>query len=97
KPAPPPTPDYAGAARAQGEANIKAAQTHAELARFNQQTPFGSLEWMQDPTDPNRWTSSITLSPEQQRLVDQQQRGQIGMGDAALGMLPGLTQQLQQP
>ena len=40
-PAPPPTPDYAGAAAQQGQANLDAARLTARLSNPNIQTPLG--------------------------------------------------------
>jgi hypothetical protein len=42
KPSPPPAPDYAAAARAQGTENIAAARTQARLNTPNTYTPYGS-------------------------------------------------------
>jgi len=42
KPAAPPTPDYAGAAQAQGQANIDAARLTAKLNNPNMVTPYGT-------------------------------------------------------
>ena len=41
-PAPPPPPDYTGAAIAQGQANLESARTTARLSNPNIVTPFGS-------------------------------------------------------
>ena len=40
-PAPPPTPDYAGAAQQQGQANLDAARLTARISNPNIQTPLG--------------------------------------------------------
>lgn len=42
---PPPVPDPIATANAQGAANLAGAQQTAELNRYNQYTPYGSLTW----------------------------------------------------
>lgn len=44
-PATPPSPDYVGAANAQGQANLAAARLNAQLGRVNYVTPYGSLTY----------------------------------------------------
>ena len=82
----PPPPDYAAAAREQGQANIEAAKIGAELARTNQYTPYGNQIFTQNPGS-NQWSSTTTLSPEQQRLYDLQTQGQTTLGETAVGQL----------
>lgn len=41
-PSPPPAPDYAGAARAQGAANVEAARTQGQINNPNVVTPYGT-------------------------------------------------------
>lgn len=59
------------------------AQAQARYNRINQTTPFGSLKF----SGQNRNKSTITLSPEQQALLDQQQRNQAMAGALAGGQL----------
>lgn len=89
-PSPPPAPDYAGAAREQGAANLDAARAQGRINNPNYYGPTGSqvVSWDGD-------TPSIrqTLSPEQQALYDQQVQNQRGLGDLAsqgIGSLGGL-------
>lgn len=86
-PAPPPAPDYAAAATAQGAANVEAARTGAELTNTNQVTPYGSQIFTRDPNGSDQWTSTISFSPEQQRLYDLQTQGQRAIGETANSML----------
>lgn len=85
---PPPPPDPYAVADAQGTANLEAARLGATLSRYDQKTPWGSLNWEQAadsaglPTD--KWTSTTTLDPRAQALVD------AGL-DTSLG-LSGATQ-----
>jgi hypothetical protein len=79
KPKAPPAPDYVGAAKQQGQDNIAVAQLNAQLGRPNQITPWGSETWQRDPNDKNSWTSTISLSPEQQRLLDAQNQTSLSL------------------
>lgn len=45
KGSPPPSPDYAGAAKATAEGNLEAARYTTEANRINQYTPYGSIEY----------------------------------------------------
>lgn len=71
KSSPPPAPDYKGA-----------AEQTAAGQRVNQITPYGSLTYSAptsgNSTDP--WTQTISLSPEQQQLLNQQNQLSLGLG-----------------
>lgn len=89
-------PDPTATAQAQGAANIEAARATTAMNRANQYTPWGSQTWTQDATNPDKWTSATTLSPEQQQLLDQQNRISTGLGgaqEAALGRVQDLMAQ----
>lgn len=81
----PETPDYVGAAKQQGNDNVLAAQVQGQMNRVNTTTPYGSQTFntIADPSVPGgfRYTSDITLSPQQQQLYDTQTR----LGNAQLG------------
>lgn len=96
---PPPAPDYTGAAREQGEQNIHAAQVGAELNRVNTNTPYGTLNYSQPDKEnsPNQWQADVTLSPDQQKLLDYQTGGQIGKASAADNMLGRVGQATASP
>jgi hypothetical protein len=99
-----PAPDYAGAAREQGDASAKniASQTWANRPTIN--TPWGQQSWTtgtkidpatgQTVTD---WTSNITLSPEQQAALDAQMKIQQGRSEAAGTLLGQATEAFQKP
>ncbi len=72
----PKEPDYVGAAREQGRANIEAARVTAALNRVNQQGPGGSVSYSRDPNNPDSFTQTTTLAPEQQQLYDSTVGGQ---------------------
>ncbi len=82
----PPPPDYAAAAKEQGEANVAAAQMTAGLNRPEQHDPNGSQTWTMKPgadpknPKPGDWIVKNTLNETQQGLKDQQDAlsGQFG-------------------
>lgn len=71
----PKQPDVIAAAREQGQQNIQAARTTAALNRVNQVGPNGTVSFSQDPNNPDQYTQTTSLSPEQQSLYDAQTRG----------------------
>lgn len=97
----PAAPDYRGAAEQTAKGNLDMAREATKANRVNQITPYGSLTWNLDPgyvngpfgtripdSSKDTWTQTITLSPEQQRLLDQQNRtsfGLAGLQDSAIG------------
>ena len=72
-PAPPPPPDYAGAAVAQGAANVESARVGSKLSNPNMYTPYGNQLISYDGDQP---TIRQTLTPEAQRTLDEQQKVQ---------------------
>lgn len=90
---PPPAPDYAAAAVAQGQANLTAANQTAALNRPNQVDPNGTQTWSMRPgADPNNpqagdWTVTNALSPVQQALKDKEDRLSSQYGDLAQASL----------
>lgn len=93
KPKAPAVPDYAAAAKQQGAANINSAVASNYLNQVNQNGPNGSLNFSYDYeggyTDPQtgqripRVTANTTLSPEQQKLYDQNTGLSISLNDIA--------------
>jgi hypothetical protein len=80
----PASPDYRGAAEATAAAN-----------RVNYQTPYGGLQYSQGPN--GQWTGTVSLSPEQQQLQNQQNRTSLnmaGLQDQASGRV---AQTMSQP
>ena len=66
-PSPPPAPDYAGAAAAQGAANVETALTQGRINNPNVINPSGTqtVTW-----DGNQPTIRQTLSPQEQQIYD---------------------------
>src|ERR1700748_1719894 len=94
-----PTPvDPTQVANAQSTANQQSAQFQSTLNNANSVTPYGSVTQTQNPQT-NQWTSTTTLSPQEQALFDQSTaaqssalgvaQDQIGRVGTALGQ--GLT------
>jgi hypothetical protein len=81
-PAAPAPVDYNAQAQAQGIANVEAARTGAALNRVNQFTPYGSLVYTPGQ-NPDQWEATMTLSPEQQQLLDKTSAGQLQLADTA--------------
>lgn len=83
----PPPPDYAGAAQQTAAGNLAAARTAAAANRVNQVTPYGSLTYtvndnaQYDPWGNPTWTATTSLSPEQQQLLDIQNKTSIDLGN----------------
>lgn len=83
----PAAPDPNQVANAQTQQNIQTAIANAALNRVNQVTPWGNLTYTQNGTDANgipQYTQTITLSPEQQNLM--QSNDQMSQALAQLGL-----------
>ena len=72
-PTPPATPDYTGAAAAQGAANVEAARVSSKLSNPNMYTPYGTQLVSYNGDQP---TITQTLNPEAQKTLEQQQQTQ---------------------
>ena len=89
----PDPPDYAAAAREQGEANVNSAIASNYLNQVSQVGPNGSLTYsydqqngyrLPDGTVIPRVTATTTLSPEQQALYNQQNQLSQNLNNLAL-------------
>lgn len=80
-PSPPPAPDYAGAAAAQGVANKEAALASSRLNNPNVVNPYGTQTWQEGANPEDRPTLTQTFSPEQQALYDQSMQTKGLLGD----------------
>jgi hypothetical protein len=99
-PSPPPAPDYAAAATAQGTANRDAALQGSYLSNPNIVSPYGNqtVTWASDPDDPLKHQATVTqtLTPAAQAALDAQQQVQLSESglakqgiDKAAGLLGG--------
>lgn len=80
QPQAPPAPDYTGAAKEQGVANLEAARTSAHLSNPNIYSPYGNQTVTYNGDDP---TVTQTLTPEAQAALSSQQRVQGALGGLA--------------
>ena len=78
-PAAPAAPDYAGAATAQGEANIAAARESAKLSNPNIISPFGNQLVSYDANGQPTVTQSLT--PQAQETLTAQQKVQTSLAN----------------
>jgi hypothetical protein len=79
-PSPPPAPNYAAAAQQTALGNLEATRAAAAANRINQVTPYGSLTYTKAGSDPDSgWTQTLSLAPEQRRLLDAQNQTSLGL------------------
>ena len=69
-PDPPKPPDPAKVAAAQTASNLATATAQQKMAMTGQTTPFGSLSYVVDPSQPSGYRAVTSLSPDQQELMD---------------------------
>lgn len=100
----PKSPDYKGAALAEGQMakELNAEQTFAN--RPNVSTPWGRTSWTpKTVTDPatgkqmTTWEQSVSLDPTDQASLGMQRHAQFGRSASALGMLDDVQNSFSQP
>lgn len=99
-PSPPPAPDPAQTAAAQGAANKETAVAQANLNRINQNTPYGSLTYTKIGTNEDgtpQYQSDVTLAPAQQQELAAQNQAGIQFGNIANTQLGNVSSALSQP
>jgi hypothetical protein len=99
-PSAPPLPDYVGAAKETASGNLDAARANIAANRVNQYTPQGSLEYTmagEDKYGNPMWSATQTLSPDQQRLFDIQNKLSIGTGELGEQGLGYVRNMISQP
>jgi hypothetical protein len=89
----PPTPDPAVVAGAQGQMNEATARLQASLNRPNQYTPYGNMIWTQN--SPDHWSSRVQLSPQMQRLFNENMAVSLGLGGATRESLADVNQAIR--
>lgn len=95
---PPPAPDYVGAANATAAGNADAARIAAKANRVSQYTPYGDLVFTNNINgDPDQWRADITLSPDQQYILDKNNQVSKGMADLSQTGLGYVDQMMQNP
>jgi hypothetical protein len=78
----PKQPSPQAQASAQTAASKEAAAFNAQLQNMNQYTPYGNQTFTNSGTKDNpKWSSTTTLSPEQQRLLNSSQSNDIALSN----------------
>jgi hypothetical protein len=96
----PPPPDYIGAAKETSAGNLEAARANIAANRVNQYTPYGSLEYKisgEDPYGNPTWSSTQSLAPTQQQLLDYQNQTSLGLGNLTQKGLGYVSNMLENP
>jgi hypothetical protein len=96
----PPPPDYAGAAKETAAGNLDAARANIAANRVNQYTPYGSLEYEvsgEDKFGNPMWKATQSLAPEQQQLLDYQNKASLGLGELTQKGLGYVSNMLDNP
>jgi hypothetical protein len=99
-PKPPPAPDPNVVAAAQTQQNKDTAIANAALNRIDQVTPWGNLTYTQNGVDANgipKYTQTINLSPEQQKLMQSNDQISQALANLGLSQLGTTSQTLGQP
>lgn len=94
-PSVPQAPDPVATANAQTASNVQTAEANAALNRVNQTTPYGSITYSQNGTDPNTgvpiYAQNTSLSPAGQQIFDSEGKLVNSSLDAAQGLASGIT------
>lgn len=95
----PAAPDPTATANAQSQSNIATANATAGLNHTNQYTPWGSQVYSstKNPDGTQQWTSNITLSPEQQKLLDAQNGQSLALSQLGTQQLGNVQNSLANP
>lgn len=98
-PVAPQAPDPVATAAAQTKSNIDTANATANLNHANQITPYGSQNWSSTPNadGTSSWTSTISLAPEQQALLDSSNRVSQSMANLGESQLGTVADRMSQP
>lgn len=94
-PSPPPAPDFAGAAKEQGAANLEVAKLQSLTNNPNQVTPYGSSTYTMGPD--GRPIRTDTLSPAEQAKLEAANRVQQGSLNILEEDMPNIRNALVQP
>lgn len=99
KPKPPTPPDPAATIAAQTAGNLSTATANAQLNNVNQNTPYGSVSYTEQPGANGipRWTQTTTESPTQQQLRQLEENQGIALGNLGLEQTGRVAELLGQP
>jgi len=93
----PKAPDPYKTAAAQTKSNIDTATAQAKLGMSGQETPFGSVDYVVDPTSPSGYRAVTKLSEGQQGLLDQSEALTSQLGTIKGDQLGRVSDALSQP
>ncbi len=99
----PKPPDPYKVASAQGQANTEAAIAAGILNNMNEVSPYGNVVYTQTGSQQvgkntvPQYTRTVTLTPAQQQMLDQQNQLGINLNDLAIGQVDRLGGVLDQP
>lgn len=96
-PSAPAAPDPTITAQAQTASNVDTARMNAQLNRVNQSTPWGNLNYSQSQSNPDTWNSTITLSPDQQNLLNSSNQISQSMANLGQNQLGNVSNTLGKP
>lgn len=82
----PKPPDYAAAAREQGQSSMEVTKYQTQANRPTIETPWGTQSWRQDGD--NNWVQTTTLAPDAKAALDSQMNMQKGRSDIANTLMP---------
>lgn len=88
-------PDFTSAATQQSQQQQAMNQDALNQNRYNEVTPYGSREWTRDAN--GNWTSTTSLSPEQQAIYDQENALSQQYGQTAQSLLSNAQDRLSNP
>lgn len=91
----PRAPDPYATAQAQQQMNVETARVQAALNRGNTVTPFGTVTNRNLGND--QWETTVSLSPNQQRIADQGERLDMETGQLTIDMLPEVRRTMMAP
>lgn len=99
-PKPPAAPDPVQTAAAQTASNRETAIWNAALNNINQVTPYGNLTYTKEDQGeglPPQYTSTITLTPEQQSIYDSMTRSEQGLANLGEQQIGRITESVSSP
>lgn len=91
----PAAPDYTKLAEMTAASQNQAIDKQTQANRVNQYTPEGSSTWSNNGN--GMWSQTTTLSPEQQKLYDQQQQINLAKGGLANSLTGRMSSDYSQP
>lgn len=93
----PKTPDPYELSKAQHQQNLETAQATAKLGMSSQDTAYGSVRYVADPSSPSGYRVIQDLSPEQRALLEQGQKLQGQYGQLASDQVGRVSEMMATP